>query len=271
MAMEAEITIQSDSVYKTEKGTPVTDSVRVAKGFGKKHKHILEAIRNLLGSAENSAHLKWFYRTAYLDTQGKQQPMYVMNRDGFSLLAMGLTGERALTFKVQFIEQFNAMEKALKQMQPQAQTPAIPQSFAEALRLAAAQAEAIEQQQKRIEAQEAVIEQQAPKVRFAESVETSKQSILIRELAKLIKQNGIDMGEIRLYKWLRENGYLCVVGSSYNQPTQKAMDMGLFELKKTTITKPNGETMVSTTTKVTGKGQVYFINKFLYNQEKQSQ
>jgi anti-repressor protein len=96
-------------------------------------------------------------------------------------------------------------------------------------------------------------------------VETSKDSVLIGELAKIICQNGVETGEKRLFQWLRDNNYLCAYGNRYNQPTQKAMEMGLFEMKKTTINKPNGETMVSTTTKVTGKGQIYFVNKFLYN------
>lgn len=122
--------------------------------------------------------------------------------------------------------------------------------------LAAKQAEQIEAQQKQLK-------EQAPKVLFSDAVATSTKSCLIRELAKLIKQNGVDTGENRLYAWLRNNGYLCKFGESYNQPTQKAMEMGLFEIKKTSITKPSGDILVTTTTKVTGKGQIYFVNKFL--------
>lgn len=250
--------IQQNVVYKTDRGTPVTDSVKVAQVFGKQHKNVIQAIRNILGSAENSAHQKWFYESTYFDAQGKARPMYIMNRDGFSLLAMGLTGAKAMQFKVGFIEQFNAMEKVVKQVQQA--SPAIPQSFAEALRLAASQAEQIEQQKKQIEAER-------PRVLFSQAVETAKQSVLIGELAKIICQNGVQTGEKRLFAWMRENGYLCQHGERYNQPTQKAMEMGLFEMKKTTIQKANGETLVSTTTKVTGKGQIYFVNKFLYNNQ----
>lgn len=185
--------------------------------------------------------------------------MFLMNRDGFSLLAMGLTGAKAMQFKVGFIEQFNAMERIVQEVKRA--TPAIPQTFAEALRLAASQAEQIEQQQRQIEAER-------PRVLFSQAVETAKQSVLIGELAKIICQNGVPTGEKRLFAWMRENGYLCQYGERYNQPTQKAMEMGLFEMKKTTIQKANGETIVSTTTKVTGKGQVYFVNKFLYNNQK---
>ena len=103
--------IQSTMVYKTEKGTPVTDSLKVARVFGKQHKNVMQQVRNLLGSAENSAHQRWFYKSTYIDAQGKQQPLFVMNRDGFSLLAMSLTGEKALQFKVAFIDLFYKMEK----------------------------------------------------------------------------------------------------------------------------------------------------------------
>lgn len=146
--------IQQNVVYKTDRGTPVTDSVKVAQVFGKQHKNVIQAIRNILGSAENSAHQKWFYESTYFDAQGKARPMYIMNRDGFSLLAMGLTGAKAMQFKVGFIEQFNAMEKVVKQVQQA--SPAIPQSFAEALRLAASQAEQIEQQKSRLKPKDRV-------------------------------------------------------------------------------------------------------------------
>ena len=108
------------------------------------------------------------------------------------------------------------------------------------------------------------IEENKPKVIFAGAVETSKTSILIGDLAKLIKQNGIDMGQKRLFAWLRENNYLIKrQGSDYNMPTQRAMELGLFEIKETAVTHSDGHITISRTTKVTGKGQVYFINKFL--------
>ena len=107
------------------------------------------------------------------------------------------------------------------------------------------------------------IEADAPRVLFSKAVETSKRSCLVSELAKILKQNGVEIGQNRLFEWLRSNGYLCQKGAQRNQPTQKSMEMGLFEIKQTTITKPDGSTLVSTTTKVTGKGQIYFVNKFL--------
>lgn len=252
--------IQAEVVYKTNRGTPVTDSVKVARVFEKQHKNVMKSIRNILGSAQNLANQNWFYETTYTDAQGKRQPMFLMNRDGFSLLTMSLTGEKAMAFKVAFIEQFNRMEQAIKELAPA--TPAIPQTFAQALRLAAEQAETIEAQQKLLEAQ-------APKVAFATAIINSPSSCGIDELAKLLKQNGIDMGEIRLFQWLREKGYLCNLGTARNQPTQKALEMGLFELKPQTWTNPKtDEVMTTTRTMVTGKGKEYFINKFLFKQQK---
>jgi anti-repressor protein len=103
-----------------------------------------------------------------------------------------------------------------------------------------------------------------PKEIFADAVATSTTSILIGDLAKLIKQNGVDMGQKRLFLWLRENGYLIKRnGSDYNMPTQKSMDMNLFEVKESTINNPDGSVRINRTTKVTGRGQQYFINKFL--------
>lgn len=110
-----------------------------------------------------------------------------------------------------------------------------------------------EEQRKRIEAEQK-IRSDAPKVLFADAVSTSRRSCLIAELAKILQQNGIKIGQNRLFDWLRKNGYLCQKGQYYNQPSQKSMELGLFEIKQTTINKPDGSVLVSTTTKVTGKG-----------------
>lgn len=113
---------------------------------------------------------------------------------------------------------------------------------------------------KRMSAQ---LKEQAPKVLFANAVETAHNSILIGDLAKIIRQNGVDIGQKRLFEWLRQNGYLIKDGQSKNMPTQKAMEMSLFEVKESTINNPDGSVRVTRTTKVTGKGQTYFVKKFL--------
>lgn len=112
------------------------------------------------------------------------------------------------------------------------------------------------------------VREMAPKALFADAVATSSQSCLIGELAKILKQNGIEIGQNRLFAWLRSNGYLGRVGEYYNIPTQRYIEMGLFEIKKQAIHKPGGDVIVNTTPKVTGKGQIYFVNKFLYDRTK---
>lgn len=134
----------------------------------------------------------------------------------------------------------------------------IPKTLPDALR---AYANEVEEHNKA----KALIEEQKPKVLFADSVAASHTSILVGDLAKLLHQNGVkNMGQKRLFNWLRENGYLIKrKGSDYNSPTQKAMEMGLFQIKETVVSHADGHTSVNKTTKVTGKGQQYFINKFL--------
>lgn len=126
--------------------------------------------------------------------------------------------------------------------------------------------ETIARKEERIKALQDKVEEDAPRVVYAQALETSKDSILIGELARILKQNGVEIGQNRLFEWLRDNGYLCKSGEQRNQPTQKSLEMGLFEIKKTVVMKPNGDSLVSTTTKTTQKGQSYFINKFVGGQ-----
>lgn len=119
-----------------------------------------------------------------------------------------------------------------------------------------------EERAKRMQA-EVVIEQQKPQVLFAKAVETSETSILVGQLAKLLTQNGISIGQNRLFAWLRDNGYLGKKGAHYNEPTQYAVERGWFEVVERTMQNPDGSVRITRTTKVTGKGQVYFINKLL--------
>lgn len=220
----------------------VTTSLQVAENFGKAHKHVIESIKNL--AAENSATKNMFAEGTYVN-RGKEYPMVYMNRDGFTLLAMGFNGKKALNFKVKYIEAFNSMENQIRNYGGFQ----IPNNMSEALQLAADQAKQMEIMK--------------PKVVFADAVAASHTSILVSELAKILKQNGIDMGGTRLFEWLRTNGYLISrKGTDWNTPTQKSMNLGLFEVKERTI--DHGDhTTISKTTKVTGKGQQYFVNKFL--------
>ncbi len=125
-------------------------------------------------------------------------------------------------------------------------------------------AKALIEAQSVLAAKDKQIEEMKPKALFADAVATSHTSILVGELAKILKQNGIDMGQKRLFAWLREKGYLIKrKGTDYNMPTQKAMDLGLFEIKEGSYVNGSGVNITTKTPKVTGKGQQYFINKFL--------
>ncbi|HGL4361974.1 phage antirepressor KilAC domain-containing protein [Clostridioides difficile] len=126
----------------------------------------------------------------------------------------------------------------------------------------------IEKKSREIEEKDKVIQLQQPKVLFADSVASSDNSILVGELAKLLRQNGIDTGQNRLFDWLRENGYLIKrKGEDYNTPTQKSVDLGVIETKEGTRVHPDGHTSITKTPKITGKGQIYFINKFKKNNQ----
>ncbi len=242
-------------VFKGESNQVLTNSLLVAEKFGKEHNKVIRDIQNLSCSDEFRA--ANFGVSSYISLQNKELPMYVMTKDGFSFLVMGYTGVKAGMFKEEYIKAFNKMEETIKNGGFN-----VPKSFREALLLAAEQQEVIENQQKQIEEKNAKIEADKPKVLFSEAVSASNKSILVRELAKIITQNGYQIGEKQLYERLRKAGYLCSVGESRNQPTQTYMNIGLFEIKKRVIM-DGDEAKVYNTTVVTPKGVHYFINKFL--------
>ena len=134
------------------------------------------------------------------------------------------------------------------------------QVMARALRIADRQIEELKSHNLQLEQK---IEADKPKTIFADAVSTSKTSILVGDLAKLICQNGYQIGQKRLFSWLRDNGYLVKSGSSYNMPMQRYVEQGLFEVKESNVQNPDGSVRITRTTKVTGKGQVYFVNKFI--------
>ena len=248
-----------DLVKTNQQGNNITTSLIVAQVFGKEHAKVVRDIESLHCSDDFRS--RQFWRHPYTHPQnGQTYYFYEMTKDGFSFLVMGYTGQKAGEFKESFITEFNKRETLLKSDD---------YILMRSQQILTKRVEAQEAQIKQLtvinKQQQAQIEADAPRVLFSHAVETADKSILIGELAKILKQNGVEMGERRLFEWLRKNGYLCSQGERYNQPTQRAMELGLFEIKKTTINKPDGTTLVSTTTKVTGKGQIYFVNKFLRN------
>lgn len=227
------------------------DSREVAEMVGKEHKELLRDIRRYCEQLGESkiALTDFFSESTYTTAQNKVMPCYLITKEGCEFIAHKLTGVKGTEFTAKYIKRFHEMEDIIKDHVPQGK---------ELLALAVLEA------QKTIEEQTAQIEEMKPKAIFADAVATSHTSILIGDLAKILKQNGIETGQKRLFEWLRENGFLSKrKGAEWNSPTQKSMNLGLFEVKETTSVNPDGSVRINKTTKVTGKGQQYFINKFL--------
>lgn len=241
----------NDIILSTQNGEPVASSRQIAESFGKEHKHVLRDIENLIGGESKIGLSSMFFKSEYISAQNKKLPEYLMNRDGFSLLVMGFTGKEALEWKLKYIQAFNEMEKQL------AQRPQLSRSELMAQALIAAHEE--------LEHKDRQIAELTPKGIFADAVSASKKSILVGELAKMLCQNGVQIGQNRLFSWMRERGYLIKdpKRSDYNMPTQRAVEQGLFEIKETTVVHSDGHTSINKTPKVTGKGQIYFVNQFV--------
>lgn len=244
----------NDIILSTQNGEPVVSSRQIAENFDKNHRDVLRAVDNLKEDVRNFAQM--FFESTEPDSYGREQRAYLMNRDGFTLLAMGFTGKAALEWKLKYIDAFNQMEKKLTEQ------PQLTRSQLLATALIAAHEE-LEEKDKQIETMK-------PKELFADAVSASKKSILVGEMAKLLSQNGINIGQNRLFDWLRRNGYLIKdpKRSDYNLPTQRSMEMGLFEIKETTI-QHSDHISINRTPKISGRGQVYFVNLFLKAEKNQ--
>lgn len=237
-----------------ENNRPVTDSLTVADSFDKRHDRVLQDIRELGCSEQFRLH--HFVESTYTNGQGRSMPRYLMTEQGFTLLAMGYTGLRAMEFKESYIAEFDRLRLQINQPTDVERFLYNPDTI---IKIAQNWKE---EKELRLLA-EAKIEADKPKVLFAESLQVSDDTINVNDLAKLLKQNGVNIGEIRLFKWLRENGYLIKSGSEYNMPTQRSMELKLFKVKVTTRQGSDGTPRQQRTPKVTGKGQLYFINKFI--------
>lgn len=206
------------------------------------------------GSRDINRHVHEEDRQNYQNgTFDSPRGMTIINESGLYALIFGSKLESAVRFKHWVTsEVLPAIRKTGSYQAPQGK---------ELLALAVLEA------QKTIDEQSKAIERMKPKVIFANAVETSHTLILIGDLAKLLRQNGVDTGQKRLFEQLRNEGYLMKTGSSRNMPTQRYVADGLFQIKETVISNPDGSVRMTKTTKVTGKGQQYFLNKYLKNKE----
>lgn len=235
-------------------------SREIAELTGKPHSDLMKAIRAMEPAWEEIAGGK-FSLGSYLDANQQERPQFELTKK--ECLYIGTKFNDVARAKL--ILRWEELET--KSAQLDFNDPDVVLQLAQNWKEEQARRVAAEMEQKRLELlsheQSEKLKVAAPKALFADAVATSDRSCLVGELAKVLKQNGIEMGQNRLFKWLRSKGYLGNKGEYYNQPTQRAMDLGLFEIKKTTINKPDGTVLISTTSKVTGKGQIYFVNKFL--------
>ena len=237
----------------TEQGGKKAVSARELHSFLESKRQFTDWIKERIekyGFVENQDY-QVFHEFVKNPNGGRPLTEYALTLDCAKELAMVEGNKKGKEARLYFIEK----EKEYRQLTNQGGFQ-VPQNFADALRLAAQQAEEIEQAQKQIEAHK-------PKVLFTDAVVGSKSSCLVGELAKLITQNGYSIGQNRLFGWLRENGYFGTRGENYNIPNQQYIEQGLFELKKGARSGNDGVMFTTITPKVTGKGQVYFINKFL--------
>ena len=211
---------------------------------------ITEALGYQNGSRDIDRHVdREDITTEQIVLSGQRREVILINESGLYSLIMGSRLPNAKKFK----------RWVTSEVLPQIRKTGgyhLPQTYSEALR---ALAEKAEQNEKLL----ADNQRMRPKEIFADAVATSKTSILIGELAKLIAQNGYPIGQTRLFKWMREHGYLIKDGTSKNMPMQRYVQQGLFEIKESSVQNPDGSVRITKTTKVTGKGQQYFINKFL--------
>jgi anti-repressor protein len=229
-------------VIKSKKGNPVTTSLIVSEVFEKYHKDVLESIRDIMRSAENSAH---FYATGfYQDSMNRTQELFYMNRDGFSILVMGFTGEKALKFKIAFIEAFNEMEKRMHDSKY-----IIPQTFAEALELAA-------KQTRELESKERIISLQAPKVEFADKITNTENLVDIGQAAKLLK---LPFGRNTFFKRLRDDG---IFFRNRNEPLQEYVERNYFKLFQELIQTNDHGNFSVTKVCITQKGLFWLSKKY---------
>ena len=227
-------------------------SVEIAELTGKEHYNVIRDIRTLL---EQGVAALNFEASTYKDANQRDRPCFNLTKKCCLILASGYDAK----LREKIIDRWEVLE-----IEKQKAILSIPNfnNPAEAARAWADQYENNQVLARNNAQKDMLLTEQAPKVLFADAVVASENSILIGRLANVLKQNGIEIGQNRLFKWLRDNGYLCKCGEKYNQPTQTAMELELFEVSYGSIVRAD-KSINTITTKVTGKGQIYFINKFL--------
>lgn len=236
-------------VFLSSKGNPITDSLQVALAFDKPHYDVLKAIRThleKLDEIEPGFREGNFSLSSYKTTQGKEMSKYVMTEEGCMSLVLTFTTKKALIVQRAYMKEFNRMKEYIKQQQAPKELSPLEQ-ISQALLLA----------DNMIKEQQLVIAELEPPALLGKSIVGSEDLIYIKDLAIILKENGYNTGEKRFFAWLRGNGYLC----RNNAPTQRSLNLKVLERVEY---EQDGK--LRFVTKVTGKGQEYFVNKFLKEQ-----
>jgi anti-repressor protein len=242
------ITINGVNVKLTSRdGKVFATSLDVANVFEKEHKDVLRAIRDLPQDNFNGRN---FTLVDYYDKKGEKRPSYELTRDGFSLIIMGFTGEKAFKWKIAFIEAFNQMEVWLRKQQ-QPSLFQIPQTYADALLLAANQARELDQKNQ-------ILESQKPRVEFADRLLKTEGTVSVKDFSQILWDKGLKIGQNRLFEALRQLTIL----DSRNKPYQRYVDMGIVGLKEATYKNPTtNDDIVYTQVRITAKGQEYIYRQ----------
>lgn len=243
----------NEIILKEQNGNILASSFEVAEKFGKEHSKVKRSIKSLEKDVANFGEM--FTLSYYEDSYGRKQEEYSMNRDGFSLIVMGFTGKKALEWKLKYIEAFNKMEEKLKQGSILTEEEKLKlQLFSKDVsEVAYAHNKLIELATTPLRQQ---IEEQKPLVEFANKVSDSSNLIDMGKMAKLLKDENINIGRNRLFDWLRHKEILM----KNNMPYQRYIEVGYFQVKESTYETPYG-TKTQQTTYVTGKGQIYITEK----------
>lgn len=232
----------------------VTSSLQVAETFRKNHRDVLRAITNLQKDVRNFAQM--FVEAHVPDSYGRDRKAYYLNRDGFTLLAMGFTGKTALNFKLQYIQAFNKMEQQIINQAKDSYMIDDPIERADRWKTEYLERKHLADENKQL---------RIPAL-LGNAVSASDDSVTVGTFAKILRQKGIPMGQNRLFEWLRGHGFLIRGGRRHNAPTQRAMELKVMEVRETVVNTNHGA-VNKFTPLITGKGQQYFASKFLKQKE----
>lgn len=245
-------------------GQVVVSSRDVAEKFGKRHTHILDTIKGYFNDLSTTEFSALFNLSEYKASNGKTNYEYLMNRDGFSLLAMGFTGKNALKWKLKYIEAFNKMEETIKQGNYLSEEEKLKlQLFSkDSLEVVNAHNRLVELATAPLIAQN---EELRPKAEFHDTVHSSVNSISVGKFSGVLQKNEIfkKFGRNKLFQWLRDNDYLCVCGDLKNKPTQKALSGGYMDYDEYVTDNGHGKSITTYKPLITGKGQIYFTEKLI--------